>query len=121
MQKVEEAYSHVHDLEWLQGCDLADLLVVHERAQPYHTMPEAQALRGLLTEAALQVIADIRQVPNMASVQVFLERHLQGARVSDIAKELGVTREWCSRSYRKDAIRLAAMQTIRLASRERNP
>ena len=43
---------------------------------------------------------------------MFLERYLEGKQVVEIAKELGVSREWCSRNYRKEALRLAATQFI---------
>lgn len=46
----------------------------------------------------------------------FLNGYLAGKKVSEIAKELGVTREWCSRGYRKEAFRLAGMQFVKLVS-----
>lgn len=116
MEQVELAYGHLHNLDWLQECGLASLTAVQERVQRHHTMPEAQALRGLLTESALRVIEDIKQVPSMVSLKVFLERYLQGKKVTEIAKELRVSREWCSRSYRKEAFRLAGIQFVRSVS-----
>lgn len=47
-------------------------------------------------------------------LRVFLERCLEGARISEIAEELGVSREWCSKAYRKQALAQAGMQFIRL-------
>ncbi len=41
----------------------------------------------------------------MDGVKMFLQRYLEGKKVSEIAYELGVSREWCSRSYRKDGIK----------------
>jgi hypothetical protein len=52
-------------------------------------------------------------VPRLAGVRLFLDRYLQGKMVAEIAQEPGVTREWCSRSYRKEAFRLAVMQFLR--------
>ena len=113
MKQVEEAYSALHNLDQLQESPLSGLQVVQERKQPQHTMPEAQALRETLIESARQVIRDIEHIPSMGSVEVFLERYLEGKRITEIAKELGVSREWCSRSYRKEAFRLAGMRFVR--------
>lgn len=118
MKEVELAYVHLHDLDWLQECPLAGLPGVQEQVQPQQFMPNAQALRGLLIQAAQQVIQDIEKVPNLAGVRIFLERYLEGKKIAEIARELGVSREWCSRSYRKEAFRLAGMQFVRLVSRD---
>ena len=116
MKEVELAYGHLHDLDWLQECGLTNLPLVQERIHRQNFMPEAQSLRALLIEAARQVIRDIAVIPGMENVTVFLTGYLEGRRVTDMAKELGVTREWCSRGYRQEAFRLAGMQFVRLAS-----
>ncbi|MFQ6029791.1 MAG: hypothetical protein ACE5Q6_20130, partial [Dehalococcoidia bacterium] len=116
MDQVERAYINLHDLDWLQECELVKLPEVQERIEPRHTMPEAQALRGLLIAAAKQAGKDISNVPDLAGVRVFLERYAAGKKVAEIAQELGVTREWCSRAYRKEAFRLAGMQFVRSIS-----
>ena len=54
-------------------------------------MPQAQALRSLLVEAAQQVVQGIGDVPDMVSMKVLLERYLQGKKVAEIAEELGVS------------------------------
>ena len=54
-------------------------------------MPEAQALRSLLVEAAQQVVQGIGDVPEMVSMKVLLERYLQGKKVAEIAEVLGVS------------------------------
>lgn len=61
-------------------------------------MPEAQALRGLLIAAANQVIDGVGQVPGKEKVAAFLRGYLAGRSVAEIAQELGVSREWCSRN-----------------------
>jgi hypothetical protein len=116
MKEIELAYGHLHNLDWLQESSLANLPSVHERTHRHNFMPEAQALRELLIEAAQQVIQDITKIPGMESETAFLKGYLAGKKVSEIAKELGVTREWCSRGYRKEAFRLAGMQFVRLVS-----
>jgi DNA-directed RNA polymerase specialized sigma24 family protein len=85
---------------------------------PRQTMPEAQALRTLLTDAAKQVAQDIADMPSKAGVKLFLERYLDGKTVTEIARELGVSREWCSRAFRKEAFTLAGAQFMRLVSTE---
>ena len=117
LEQVEAAFSHIHDLDWLQQSELSNLSEVQQRVRLHHTMPEAWALRESLIEAALQVIQDIEKLPNMTSVKIFLESYLQGKKVTEIAKELGVSREWCSRSYRRDAFRFAVTQFVRSVSR----
>ena len=57
-------------------------------------LPEAQALRVLLIEAAQQVIQETVKIPGMESETAFLKSYLAGKKVSEIARELGVTREW---------------------------
>ena len=116
MKEVESAYGRLHDLDWLQECSLAGLPEVRQLAQPRQFMPEAQALRGLLIQAARQVIEDIETVPSLAGVRLFLVKYLEGRRVSEVDRELGVSREWCSRHYRKEAFRMAGMQFVRLIS-----
>lgn len=79
-------------------------------------MPEAQALRSLLMEVARQVVQDLATMPDKSGVRVFLERYLEGKNLTEIARELGVSREWVARSYRREAFRLAGMQFVRLVS-----
>ena len=112
MELVQQAYTHIHDLDWLQECDLARSPEVLEKVQPEQMMPEAQALRGLLISAALQVVVDMGPVPGKEGMAAFLQGYLAGKSVADIAKELGVSREWCSRNYRREALRLARMQFV---------
>ena len=118
MVQVEQAYTHLHDLDWLQECDLARLPEVREKVQPNRMMPEAQALRSLLIAAASQVIEDVNQIPGKEGVAGFLNGCLAGKSVAEIAEELGVSREWCSRNYRREAIRLAGMHFVRSISVE---
>jgi DNA-directed RNA polymerase specialized sigma24 family protein len=80
-------------------------------------MPEAQALRDLLIAAARQVVGDMGQVPGKEGLAAFLKGYLAGRSVSEIAQELGVSREWCSRNYRREALKLAGMQFVRTISR----
>ena len=113
MEQVEQAYRHLHDLDWLQECELALSPEVLEKVQPNQMMPEVQALRSLLLAAARQVIEDMGQVPGKERVAVFLTGYLAGKSVAEISQELGVTREWCSRNYRREALKLAGMQLVR--------
>ena len=108
------ALEHLHDLDWLQGSPLVDLPVVRERRNPLAPIPEAQALRGLLVDAARRAARQAGEIPPQAPLSVFLDRYLEGSRVTEIAAELGVSREWCSRAYRKQAFELAGMQFVRL-------
>ena len=80
-------------------------------------MPQAQALPSLLKEAGQQVVRDLDAVPGKSRVTAFLEKFLEGKRVGEIAKELGVSREYCSRTFRKEAFALASEQCLRLAAR----
>ncbi len=63
---------------------------------------------------------DISSVRDKSSVRVFLERYLEGKTVREIAEELGVSREWASRGYRREAFNLAGMQFVRLISHDGN-
>ena len=112
MEQVEQAYTHLNDLDALQESALTRLDAVQERIQPRQAMPEAQALRSLLMEAAQEIIKDMGHIPGKEGLGVFLERWLEGKQVSEIAQELRVTRETCSRNYRREGLRLAAMQFI---------
>ena len=120
LQQVGEAYGrHLHDLDWLQECALARLPEVQQRVQPGQAMAQGQALRGLLVEAISQVIRDLEVVPGKSGIKVFLQGYLEAKPITQIAQELGVTREWCSRNYRKEALRLGGMQFVRDISREK--
>ena len=120
MAQAQDAYAHLHDLDWLQECDLRKLPGVQDRVRSTHIMPQAQALRSVLTEAARHVVRDLDSVPGKSRVTAFLEKYLEGRGVAEIAKELGVSREYCSRKYRKEALALASDQFLRLASRARS-
>lgn len=79
-------------------------------------MPEAQALSSFLIAAASQVIDDVTQVPGKEAMATFLKGYLVGTSVAEIAQELGVSREWCSRNYRREALKLAGMHFVRMIS-----
>ncbi|MFW6174755.1 MAG: helix-turn-helix domain-containing protein, partial [Chloroflexota bacterium] len=81
-------------------------------------MPEAQALRRLLVEAAARASKHMEAVPDLANAHRFLERYMEGKTVSEIARDLGVSREWCSRTFRRQALEMASMQFVRLVSEE---
>lgn len=108
------AYMHLHDLDYLQASPLVELEIVRERMNRLSAMAEARALRGMLIEAATLAARDAIDMPTQAPLRHFLEQYLEGKLVTEIAAELGVTREWCSRAYRKQALELAAMQCERL-------
>ena len=118
MDRVGQAYVHLHDLDWLQECDLARLPEVQEIVEPNRMMPEAQALRSLLIVAADQVIEDLNPVPGSEGVVAFLTGYLAGRSVAEIAQEIGVSREWCSRNFRREALRQAGVQFVRYVSLE---
>ena len=79
-------------------------------------MPEAQALRGLLIAAVRQVMEDLKQVPGKEGIATFLKGYLAGRSIAEITQELEVTREWCSRNHRREALGLLGMQFVRLIS-----
>ena len=117
MTQAQEAFAHLHELDWLEECDLRKVPAVLSRVDPSQTMPQAQALRSLLTDAAERVILDLGDIPKKSHVSLFLQGWLKGKRVSEIARDLGVSREHCSREFRKEAFQLVSEQFLRLASR----
>lgn len=119
LRRVSEAYAHLHDLDWLQESPLVELDAVRERRNALSPLPEAQALRGLLLEGAKRAAQHAASVPAQAPLATFLARYVEGRRIAEIAEELGVSREWCSRSYRKQALELAGRQFVSLNSVER--
>ena len=54
MEQVGEGYARLHNLDWLQECELTKLSAVRQRTQAHEAMPEGQALRRLLIEVANQ-------------------------------------------------------------------
>jgi hypothetical protein len=60
------------------------------------------------------------QIPGKEGVVAFLTGYLAGKSVAEIAQELGVRREWVSRSYRRESLALAIAQFIRLISHDEN-
>lgn len=117
LRRVSEAYAHLHDLDWLQESPLVELDAVRERRNAMSPLPEAQALRGLLNEGAKRAAQDAATIPARAPLATFLERYVEGRSVAEIAEELGVSREWCSRSYRRRGIEIASMQAVRFLGR----
>lgn len=116
VRELIRAYGHLHDLDRLQESPLVELEGVQARTNQLSAMGEAKALRTILVEAATQAASELAAVPTQAHVRHFLERYLGGKGVSEIAVELGVSREWCSRGYRTQAFELAAMQCERLVT-----
>lgn len=114
--QVIEAYRHLDDLDWLDASPLARTRAVREQAMPLAPMPEAQALRRLLVDAARRAAEHTAEIPSHEPLGVFLRSYVAGKRVAEIAEELGVSREWCSRAYRKRALGLAGRQFARLAA-----
>ncbi len=53
-------------------------------------MPEAQALRSMLIEAAHQVALDMGKILGKEGVAAFLTGYLAGKSVAEIAQELGL-------------------------------
>ncbi len=66
--------------------------------------------------AARQIVQVLSEVPDKGEDRTFLELYLDGNSVTEIAQELGKTREWVSRAYRKEALTLAGTQFIKLIS-----
>ena len=121
IKQVEQAYAHLHDLDWLEKCRLAQLPEVQERVDSKHPMAEAQTLRRLLMAAARQIVQVLSEVPDKGEVRTFLEMYLDGKSVTEIAHELGKSREWVSRAYRKEALTLTGTQFIKLISADDPP
>lgn len=86
------------------------------RARALAPIPEAQALQGLLVDAAKRAGQHAGDVPAQVTLRTFLERYLKGACISEIAEEFGVSREWCSNAPRKQALELAGLQFVRLST-----
>jgi hypothetical protein len=99
------------------GVRLVKLPAVKERLQANKTMPEGQALRGLLIEATLKAIGDLSSVAAKSNVALFLKKYIEGKKITWISREVGVSREWCTKSYRKEAIKVAAFHFLTTARR----
>ena len=115
---MEQAYARLNDFDWLEKCRLSRLPEIQQRSDSSQVMSRAQGLRGLLMQAARQVITDLETIPDKEPVKVFLEGYLQGKSITEIAQELDVSREWASRRFRKEAIGLASAPFIRMVSQE---
>lgn len=114
LRQIVQAYADLHDLDRLDESPLVRLEVVRESVNRLNPMAEARAVRALLLEAARRAALQASDVPTQQPLRHFLEQYVAGKNVTEIAAELGVSREWCSRSYRKQALELAAMQCERL-------
>lgn len=112
VEQVWDAYTHLHNLDLLQESPLVSQSVIQENLNRRKFMAEAQALRLLLGQAADQVIQDTEEIQYLAKTRTFLLRYLEGKKVVEIAEELGISREWCSTKYKKEALRLAVAQFI---------
>lgn len=114
IRQLVRAFGHLHDLDRLDESPLVALEIVQESMNRLSPMPEAQALRALLVEAATRAAHHASEVPTQEPLRHFLEQYLKGKSVTEIAAELGVSREWCSRAYRKQALEIAALQCERM-------
>ncbi len=83
-------------------------------------MPEGNALRELLMDAAKRAIIDLSSMAAKQNIGLFLRKYLEGKKITWISREMGVSREWCSRHYRKEAIKLATTHFLTITSNSRD-
>jgi hypothetical protein len=115
MAEVQRCMSTL-DLDRLSESYLINLPAIQRRIQPHRTMAAPRALREALLQAMSLTIRDIEHIPSLSNVKIFLERRLRGDSVSQIARDLNLSREWVSRHYRSRAYRLAAEMFVILVS-----
>jgi len=115
---VEDAYLHLHDLDWLQTSEISRIPEVQAHLNRQQTMSQGQALRILLFDSARHLIRDLATVPDKSGVKTFLDGYLAGKTITSIAREIGVRREWVSRAYRREGLDLAVAHFIRVMSPE---
>jgi hypothetical protein len=81
--------------------------------------PRALALRELIDRAVEGVLAEIEGERGLDEVRQFLDLYRMGASVSAAARNLGRSREHCSRSIKRRALTLLADHFAALATERR--
>ena len=117
---VDHALRHIDDRIELNRNPLARLTSVHRIARERyegHIHPRGLALRQLLIECIESITSDLGDEPAQVRVCRYLRGRLEGLTSSQISSELGLSREYVSRTYRLKAL---ALLTEELRNTTRN-
>lgn len=109
--KMAWALRHLHDRSALNRSSLARLDAVEKLAREKyqsHLMPRGLALREILLNCVAEAIKEAQAEPGLTKVARYLELMIEGFTCKEISKEIHLTREHVSRTYRRKALELVA-------------
>jgi hypothetical protein len=114
--RVGQLLRSINDVDVLEGSPLARHKVVAALADSEfrgRAHPRGRSLQKLIRLAAKRAAEDASG-PNTQRLRVFVERYAAGHAVAAIAREIGLSREQVTRSYRPKAVQLIAARLATL-------
>ena len=109
--QIDQALRHIDDRIELNRNPLARLTCIQRMAEERyrgHIHPRGLALRELLIECIERITGDLKDEPAQARVCRYLIGRKEGLNCRQISSELGLSREYVSRTCRPKALALLA-------------
>jgi hypothetical protein len=109
LKRVGDALGNLKDVSALNRSALARTKAVERLAEERyrgHVVPRGFALREILLRSVEEVVGELSTEPGLARVCQYLKLAAKGLSGRQIGKELGLSREHVSRTYRKRALDL---------------
>ena len=83
-----------------------------EENYPGRSMPEGRALRDIVIQCVTIVLADLGAEAGCSHACRYLELAIKGVSCREISRDLKLSREHVSRTYRRQALQLLARQFV---------
>lgn len=117
MGRLDHALKHVDNRIELNRNPLTRLSTIARLAESRYEgrlHPRALALREIVGEAVRWVLAELDGESSLRYVHQFLTMYSSGSSVAEASRQLGLSREHCSRSIKREALRLVAQRFAEL-------
>lgn len=119
--RLDDALKNLGDRSALSRSPLARLDRVQGMAADRYSdklMPRGLALRQVITEAVLRICAELGDEPGLAKPCRYLDLRAKGLKCTEVAAELGLTREHVSRTVRPKALGLLLEEFLSVTGRK---
>ena len=108
-RRIDHALRNLGDRSVLNASQLARLTYVRRLAEDEyrgHILPKGLALHDLLTNCIRKICTELEDEPGLTRACRYLELLVQGISRKEISRQLGLSREHVSRTYRKKAVKI---------------
>ena len=111
--EVVESLRHLHDLEWLDDCSLADHPAFRQAAGRDRILGKGRELRSALLKVIALTVEALKEAPGYENRVEYLEGYSRGDSVAKIAKTIGIRRENVFRTHSPKALGLVARNFLK--------